>query len=520
MLRIGDFLTKTAFRRPSDNAVTFADNAFSWAELDERCWRAAAAARSCNVKPGDRIAYLGENSHWLFETYLWPSRLGAISVPLNFRLSLPELIDCAGDCRPSLLIADTQYADQAKALFEACDWIKTLVFTGQKSDMPEHVHYDDWLQTVSETDIAATHPLGSQGDDTVILFYTSGSTGRPKGVMLTHTNMYTNAIGSLAAYGFTDKDTHLISGPLFHLGSGSRVFTAIVTGGQTVMVPRFDVEDVMELIARHKVTTANWVPTMLAMMLDHPRFDSYDLSSLRIAGYGAAPMPPATLARAMNALPGIQFAQSYGMTEASPILTMLHPEDHDTGTADLSKLNSVGRPVPYVDLRIVDEKGNVLAPGETGEIIARGPQIMTGYWNQPTLTEEAIKDGFYHTGDAGYLDEDGYLFLAGRTKEMIITGAENVYPIETENALMRHPAVAQAAVFGIPDEKWGETVHAAIHLKEGQRATVEELIAFCRNEIAHYKCPRSVDIHGAPLPLSPTNKILKSELQKPYLAAS
>lgn len=274
----------------------------------------------------------------------------------------------------------------------------------------------------------------------------------------------------------------------------------------------------MQIIQEHQVTTITVVPTMLRMILDHPDFERFDFSSIRCFTYGAAPMPARLIERAMEKIPNITFCQGYGMTETSPVLSVLSVADHKPGNPYFSKLSSVGRPIFYADIRIVDERGNSVPIGSVGEIIVRGPQVMNGYWNKPEETAKAIRDGFYYTGDAGYLDEDGYLFIAGRTKEMIISGGENVYPIETENCLARHPAVAQCAVFGLPDDFWGERVHAVAALHDGAHADQEDLIAWCRQHIAAYKAPRSIEIRMEPLPLSATNKIDKKSLRAESLA--
>jgi len=517
MVRIADYISKSAHHRPDEPAVTFEGRTFSWTQFEARCWAIAAMLNRLGVGHGDRVAFLGQNSHRQFECYLAPSRVGAISVPLNYRHAVAEMIECAADCTPSVLIVDRHFVDEARAIANACPSIQSLIYADD-GPVPDGMgSYERLLAAEGDIDPKQFDDIASQDGDTVILFYTSGSTGTPKGVMLSHVNILSNAIGVAPHYGFCAEDTNLLSGPMFHLGSGSRVFTAVVYGAHTVVVPKFDVAEVLGAIQHHRISVVVWVPTMVTMILDHPKFDDFDLSSLRIINYGAAPMPIALIERAIAALPGIHFGQSYGMTEASPVLTILGPDCHELNGPLVDKLSSVGRPVPYVDIRVVDDAGNPVANGQTGEIVARGPQIMTGYWQQPERTAQAIRNGYYHTGDAGYIDDDGFVYLAGRVKEMIITGGENVYPIETENVLSHHPAIAECAVIGIPDELWGEAVHAVVRLKSDIQASEDELIAHCRDRLAHYKCPRAVTFRQEPLPLSATNKIMKSELRKPFL---
>ncbi|MEM1274362.1 MAG: long-chain fatty acid--CoA ligase [Pseudomonadota bacterium] len=503
-MRLFDLIEKQAFHTPQKPATIFEGRTHDWSTFHDRIIGLAGALAALGVKSGDRVAYLGLNSHWLTEIYFAPSLLGALAVPLNHRLAPSELAIILEDCLPKALIYDRHFAPLAES-FGAT--VETLILA-------------DWEQTGGvlnyEELIAEKPPMpdgsGSSDQDSMILFYTSGTTGRPKGVMLSHTNMLTNATGTSAAYGYTAEDRLLLSGPLFHLATGSRVFSAALCGISMVIQPKFDVEQLMTLIDTHGVTTTTLVPTMFQLMLDHPRFAEFDLSSIRKLSYGGAPMPVGLMKKLLREFPGITFGQGYGMTEVSPVMSVLAPDDHRPQRGRYPKLSSVGRPMAYCDVRVVTPDDEPVELGETGEIVVRGPNVMNGYWNRPKETAAALRGGFYHTGDAGWMDADGYLHLAGRTKEMIITGGENVYPIETENCLSQHDAIASAAVLGLPDERWGERVVAAVTLKA--QVTAADLILHCKERIAGYKVPKEVHIWDTALPLTPANKIDKMEIKR------
>lgn len=518
MIRFPDFVRKQACHRPDVNALHFEGRDYTWKDFNDRLHRIAKGLRGLGVRKGDRVAYLGQNSHWMVELYFAPCMIGAVFVPVNFRLSEDEQAEILDDCTPEVLVVDRHYAEAGARLMERSSSLRHLIHadwttrTGAAAN--DTLNYEEMIAgmaTPSEQDL---DDVASSSTETMALFYTSGTTGRPKGAMLSHQGLMINAMGTGNVMEFSPADSFLIMGPLFHLGTGARIYTAAVHGMSMIVQSRFEVVEMARMIERHRVTTTTMVPTMLRMILDHPEFSSFDFSSLRLLTYGSAPMPLALMERALDQIPGVTFCQSYGMTEASPVLSMLTPSDHVDRT---DKLASVGAPVHYCDLRIVDEEGHSLPTGQRGEIEIRGPQMMNGYWQQPEETANAFRAGFYRTGDAGYLDEDGYLWLAGRTKEMIISGGENVYPIEAENCLSKHPAVAQVAVIGMPHEKWGETVHAVVSLKEGAHVVADELIAFCRERIAHYKAPRGVTILPGSLPLTTTNKVDKTALRASLL---
>lgn len=517
MNRLPDLIRRNAFHTPEKIATHFEGRDVTWAGFQTRMERLAAALAEQGVGKGDRVAYLGLNSHWLVEMYFVPSLIGAIIVPMNHRLSESEMVDLLLDCTPKAIVVDRHFAARAETLFARCASLHTLIYADwdpAASSRPEGaLDYETLAQDDSLGPHAAFEDASASGD-TFALFYTSGTTGVPKGVMLSHDNFLANAMGTAPLYGLSHEDVVMLAGPLFHVATGSRVFSSVLYGTTIVVQAKFEIEGLMTLIEAQKVTTMTLVPTMCQMILDHPRFEAFDTTSLRCITYGSAPMPIGLMRRLIEELPGVTFCQGYGMTEAAPVICILGPEDHISPDGTFPKLASLGKPMTYCDIRIANADGHPVPQGQTGEITVRGPQVMKGYWNRPEETQAVMKDGFYHTGDAGYLDADGYVFLAGRTKEMIISGGENVYPIETENCLSKHPAVAASAVIGLPHERWGEMVCAAVRLKDGADVSAEDLIAHCRAHIAHYKAPKQVLIWPEDLPLNPANKIDKAKIKE------
>ncbi|MGG7567088.1 long-chain-fatty-acid--CoA ligase [Rhodovulum sp. DZ06] len=510
MFRITDLLARAARTWPDAPAISCAAGTQSWSALDARARRLAAALLARGAKRGDRIAWLGFNGRMGMETLFAAPLLGAAAAPLNFRLSAAEMIETLNDHRPCAIVVDAAHADTLAAVLPHCPSIHAVLVEGPAREGMEA--YEDALTAADPGTL--TGDMAGGGEDMLVMFYTGGTTGAPKGVMLSHTNIFANQMGILANWDMRPNEAYSITGPMFHSAAGARVYGAAMMGTHLALAPRFDIGDLLGRIETHRVAIAQFVPTMLAMMLDHPEFDRHDLSSLRLITYGAAPMPPDLLSRAMEAFPGVRFAQAFGMTEASPIVTFLNPEDHEDPDSPL--LRSIGRTAPFVDLKIVDEDRRDLPVGEVGELAVRGANIMLGYWERPEATAAALVDGWYYTGDAGYVDADGYVFLSGRIKDMIITGGENVYPIEVETVLAHHPDVRAAAVIGSPDPKWGERVHAVVQLVEGAEEDPAALIAFCRERLAHYKAPSLVSFTAEPLPLTKVNKVDKQALRARY----
>ena len=367
--------------------------------------------------------------------------------------------------------------------------------------------------------MAPPRPAARAGDDTAIVYFTGGTTGRSKGVMITHNNMFANAMGAPPIMRCDAGKPQIIIGPMFHMAPGSRIFSSVILGAHTVIMPRFDMVEMMRLIERHRVNAVTMVPTMMHMLLEHPEFGNFDLSSLGPIMLGGSPTPGALLERALVAFPGAQFSNGYGMTEMSNLIAALTPEYHVLEGPMSGKLRSVGQPVPYLDVRIFDADDREVPQGEIGEIVARGPTVMKGYVNRPDETAEALRGGWFHTGDQGYIDEDGLLTIAGRTKDMIITGGENVYPTEVEDVLATHPDVDQVAVICVPDDKWGEAVHAVVIPTGARTPRPEDLTAHCRRYLAGYKCPKSYTFRTEPMPLSGANKVLKTVLRDEILGS-
>ncbi len=439
---------------------------------------------------GERIGWLGANSLAHLEAWLAVPAFGRVLVDFNFRLAPDELAFMAEDAGIDVLVADDERLEVARAV------------------CPRVMSEAEWL-ALSEGEPA--EPPGVDPDALAAISYTGGTTGRPKGVMLSHGNLLANAKHNLIATGHRPDDVWLHFCPMFHVAGTANVFACTWTGARQVVLPRFDPGEVLAAIERERATHAVFVPTMLAMLLDHPSFAAADLSSLRHIQYAASPISPELQRRVLDAF-DCDVAQFYGMTEAAPTVTHLTPADHRAG----ERLASMGTPVPGVQVQVRGPLGEVLPPGEIGELYIRGPNVMLGYWSRPDATAEALVDGWYRSGDVAYADERGFLYMVDRAKDMIITGGENVYSVEVESTLAGHPAVREAAVFGVPHERWGEAVHAVAVVDVAVDA--DELIEHCRGRIAGYKVPRSIELRQQPLPKSGAGKVLKNTLRAPFWA--
>ncbi|MEH2478250.1 long-chain acyl-CoA synthetase [Nitrobacteraceae bacterium AZCC 2146] len=509
-MNITQGLRRVLQTNPAGTATIDGDRRRDWREVGGRVARLAGALQKLGVKPGDRVAVLMLNSDRYLELYLGVAWAGAVIVPTNVRWSATEIADSLLDCRATALVVDSAFAAMGVDLAKAMPL--TLIHADDDAGPAEAHDYEEL--------VATSQPIPDAmraRDDLAGIFYTGGTTGRSKGVMLSHGNIVSNSLHMLGEGLVPEGSIYLNAAPMFHVANGGAMFTSLISGGTNVIVRMFNPELVMQTIAREKVTATLIVPTMIQMLVDHPAFHSADLSSMKQMMYGASPINEALLKRAMAGLPGTEFHQLYGMTELSPLATHL-PWDQHFGEAATAKgrQRACGRAAVGCEARIVDADRKPVGSGVVGEIAVRGQNVMMGYWERPEETARAVIDGWMHTGDGGYMDDEGYIYLVDRMKDMIISGGENVYSIEVENVVAQHPAVAQCAVIGIPDPQWGETVHALVIPKPGISVNAAEIIAFCKEKIAGYKCPRSVDIRSDPFPLSGAGKVLKRELRRPF----
>jgi acyl-CoA synthetase (AMP-forming)/AMP-acid ligase II len=504
-------LKRNVQQRGEATATLFNDRQRSWAELADRVRRFAGGLQSLDVGPGDRVAILALNSDRYYEYYLAVPWAGAVVVPLNIRWSTEELAYALNDSGAGTLLLDDAFLKLVPELRMKVGGLRAIVHMGDQAAPSGLIAYE---ALVTESTAIADGCRGIEG--LAGIFYTGGTTGFSKGVMLSHRGLWSSAMSYLATNQSAADHVQLHAAPMFHLADGSATIMATLVGIANAMVPSFTVEGVLSAIRRYRVTDVVLVPTMINALVSHPGIADWDVSSLRCIAYGGSVIPEAVLRRAIAALPNCRFVQAYGQTELSPIATILGPERHVLDGPNAGKLTSGGCAALCNEIEIVDADGVEVPRGTIGEIRARGPNAMLGYWNKPEESARTLRAGWVYTGDAGYMDEDGFVFIVDRMKDMIVTGGENVYSAEVENAVFSHPAVAQCAVIAIPSEEWGEAVHAIVILKEGQAAKPEEIIAECKKTIAGYKCPRSVELRSEPFPLSGAGKILKRELRKPY----
>ncbi len=498
--------------RGNDIALVDGERRFTWNEFVDRIARQAGLFHSLGMKRGDRIAILANNNSTFIETYFGPVWAGGMISSLNTRHSVSEITACLNDSGAKILLIGNSHVSMLPEIRQGARDLRHVLLIDEEGPLPEGTQsYEEMMASAEPVEDAMCG-----GDDVACLYYTGGTTGQPKAVMLTHNNLWFNALGTSGDIGMREDSTALVSGPLFHLGSGSRVYSGVIAGATLVVLPQFSLPEVLDTIDREQVTHATVVPTMLNSIVNWPGIEKYDFRSLRLVSYGASAIPESLLLKTLEVFPNSRMLQTYGMTETSPAVSILRHEDHLPPPGKEGRRRSAGRPITTAEVRIVDAEDRELPTGTVGEVVVRGPMVMKGYWNQPELTAETLRGGWMHTGDAGYMDEDGYLYIADRIKDMIISGGENVYSAEVENALYKHPDIAECAVVGIPHEKWGEAVHAVIVLKDGASLTAEDVIAHCRTLIAGYKCPKSVEFSAEPLPKSGPGKILKKAVRERF----
>jgi len=499
---IGLFLAKRARLEPDKPGLIFEGRTFTYHQYNQRANQAAHAFAALGVRKGDRVGVLSMNHPAFLETYFGLAKIGAIMTTVNFRLAPPEMAYICQNSGMRALVYGAEFA-QAVEAFKSKVEIQDYILIG--GETPSWARdYEAFIadQSVEEPGIAA------EGDDPLVIMYTSGTTGRPKGAVLTHNNLFYAASSVIMNLDFRITDRVLVVMPLYHIGALIYSTINVYRGCTTVLMKAFDPAAMLETIQREKVTTFMAVPTMLQFILQLPSLDQYDLSSVRWLLGGAAPVPvPLIQAYAQR---GIAIQNVYGLTESTGPGTVIGPEKA------IEKAGSAGLPFFHVDLRVVDDQGNDVQAGEIGEVLLWGPHIMQEYWQNPEATAETVVDGWLHTGDLARVDEDGYIYIVDRKKDMISSGGENIYPVEVENVLYGHPKVLQVAVIGVPDETWGEVPCTIVRLKEGQMATAEEIIKFCEGKLARFKIPKSVVFVKEPLPVSPTGKVLKYVLREQY----
>ncbi len=516
-MNTAEFLTIANMIAPDKEAIVFEDTRLTYAELNERSNQLASRMQSWGVGSGDRVGIMQVNCNEVIETYFAAAKLGAIFVPLSFRGRAEEIRHMVNASESKVVIAGSRYLGMVDELRSSLTTVEHYVSLEGTADGWEP--YEDALAGQPTDDITAE----VDDDDTTILMFTAGTTGLPKGVMLTFGGVSSYSLSNVTPVDPDQVEKNILTVPLYHVAGMQAVISAIF-GMRTLVIQRqFEAESWMKLVQDEKVSRAMMVPTMLKLLLEHPARANYDISSLDVLTYGAAPMPKEVIKRAIMELEDTQFINAFGQTEASATITALMPDDHNVkGLSEeerekkFERLSSIGKPLPGVEIRIVDEDGTDVSTNEQGEIIASGPQLMKGYWQQDDVTAETIKNGWLFTGDLGYQDDEGYIFLTGRAKDFIKRAGEMISPEEVEQTLMSHPAVDEAAIIGIPDDEWGERVRAVVVLKSGQSATQDELIEFSRKQLASFKKPEHVVFSEEPLPRNPLGKVLKRDLKQMY----
>jgi acyl-CoA synthetase (AMP-forming)/AMP-acid ligase II len=512
-----DFLNIANAICPERDCIVFEGKRWTYAQISERVNRLANAMTKLGAEKGDRIGMLQVNCNQYVETYYASAMMGAIFVPLNFRAKSDELSYMIANAEAKILFAGSRYLDMVDAMLPELPTVKQCISIDRKDE--KRLYYENVIDSASSD--GSFFEVGDE--DITILMYTAGTTGRAKGVPLRHSAFVSYVLDNVDPASPDIEERNLLTVPLYHV-AGIQAMLAAIYGGRTlVMMRQFEVKECLETIRQEKATRAMLVPTMLKRVIENSDFSKYDLSSLKVITYGAAPMPFEVINKAIKMMPWVKFINAFGQTETASTITALGPEDHVIeGTEEqkekkLKRLSfSIGKPLPDVELKIVDEEGNTLPPLEVGEILARGPRIMTGYWRDEQKTSQVMtEDGWLRTGDMGWMDEEGYIYLAGRGDDMIIRGGENISPEEVENVLHSHPKIEEAAVIGVPDPEWGQEPRAVVVLKKGETAIQEEIIEYCHSKLSGFKRPRSVVFVDA-LPRNPMGKVLRKKLREEY----
>ncbi len=512
---LADIPRQQAKVRGNSTAMYFNGRETTYAALDKHTSQVANGLIAFGQKPGARVGYMGMNSDTYFEVLLGAFKANTVLVGVNWRLAGPEVVYVLNDAGCEVIFVGAEFVPMIEAIRKECPKLKHVVAVdGGHASWPA---YDQWRDKQNAKD----PKLKIKADDDAIQLYTSGTTGHPKGVQLTNGNYiaFFKAAQEAKWGAFDAGDANLVAMPNFHVAGTNMGLTTLAQGSFGVVMKQVVPDDVLGLVEKFKIKNMFLVPAVILMLTQTPRVKTTDISSVKAMFYGASPIAEETLKTAQAIFKGCGFTQLYGLTETVGAGTALQPEDHRGAL-----LRSCGKPYPGLDIKVFDANDREVKTGEVGEIVISGPVLMKGYWNKPDATAKAIKTKrsffggekrWFYTGDAGFFDKDGFLFIHDRVKDMIVSGGENIYPAEVENAVMAHPAVADCAVIGVPDDKWGEAVKAIVVLKQGMQATAEDIIAFCKTRIASYKVPKSVDFVDA-LPRNPSGKVLRRELREPY----
>jgi long-chain acyl-CoA synthetase len=500
-----------SLQQTPDHVVTiFGERRRTFREFGDRVARLAGALRKLGMLPDDRVSMLALNSDRYLEYMMATWWGGGVLNPVNIRWAVPEIVYSLDDCDTGILFVDDHFLGVVPGIRETARRTPLFIYAGEGQAPEGMLSFEQLI-----ADSAPVEDAGRGHDDLACIMYTGGTTGFPKGVMQTHLNLWSACIQRLAEFPLSrdSRDMHVL--PLFHIAGLARSLCVFIAGGAHVIIPMFEPAMVLATIERERICDSALVPTMILALLAHPDFATRDLSSLKHLTYGASPTAGEMVEQLLTQLPDIELSHSYGLTEACPIVSTNPPQNHSAAARQSGLSRSAGRGGLGVEVKIVDSEGHEVPRGTVGEISVRGPNIMQGYWNKPEETAKALRDGWLFTGDGAYMDEQGYIFIVDRLKDMIVSGGENIYSAEVENVIARHPSVVMCAVIGTPHEQWGEAVHAVVVRKPGAEVDSDQLRAHCREFIAGYKCPKTIEFRDE-LPLSGAGKILKRELREPY----
>ena len=492
---------------PDSIAHKFGDRETTYREFDSFANKIAQGLIALECGPDTRVAFLAKNSDYFFEFLYGTLKSRTVAVGVNWRLAPPEVAFIVNDSKSEVLFVGSEFFGLIEQIKDELPYVKKIIAVGENHE--EWENFVDWRDLQKDEDpLIETLP-----DDDVIQLYTSGTTGHPKGVQLTNSNF--SSANIMATHGyfehFEEGSVNLVCMPVFHVAGTNMGLGGYVFGCKSIIIPEVDPTLILELVERERIENTIFVPAVILFLIQHPEVENTDWSSMKTVIYGASPIAQDTLEKAIKIM-DCNFWQVYGLTETNGAVTFLSPEDHEPSKG---KLRSCGKPGYGAEIRVVDEDGKELLVREVGEIIIKCGNNMKGYWNNPEATEESVVDGWLYSGDAGYFDKDGFLFIHDRVKDMIVSGGENIYPAEVENALMNHEDILDAAVVGIPDDKWGEAVKAFVVLKEGADLKDDEIISYVRTQIAGYKCPKSIN-YVEELPRNPSGKILRREIRAPF----